>query len=144
MQASVPEPIRDPRIQRLLENFSVDPIDVPTFRMLEEHLFLAGAWSQLAGVYECRIAALDSKEPEWADLMLRLGRLSAERLGDSIAARLRYEEIVQSQPSHHEAMVTLRRLCTDMGDLGSALQLAGEEEQLELPPRERAAMLAEV
>ena len=144
MQASVPEPIRDPRIQRLLENFSVDPIDLPTFRVLEEHLFLASAWSQLAGVYECRIAALDSKQPEWAHLMLRLGRLSAERLGDPSAARRRYEEIVQSQPSHHEAMLTLRRLCTDMGDLGSALQLASQEEQLDLPPRERAAMLAEV
>ncbi len=144
MQPSVPEPIRDPRIQQLLENYSVDPTDQRTFRMLEEHLFLAGAWSQLAGVYECRIAALDSKEPEWADLMLRLGRLSAERLGDPSAARRRYEEIVQSQPSHREAMATLRRQCTDMGDLGSALQLAGEEEQLDLPPPERAAMLAEV
>ncbi len=140
----MPEPIRDPRIRRMLENFSVEPTDLPTFRVLEEHLFLASAWSQLAGVYECRIAALDAKEPEWANLMLRLGRLSTERLGDPSASRRRYEEIVQSQPSHHEAIVTLRRLCTDMGDLGSALQLAGQEEQLELPPRERAAMLAEV
>ena len=81
MQPSAPEPIREPHIQRLLENFSVDPTDLPTFRMLEEHLFLAGAWSRLAGVYECRIAALSEEAPEWADLMLRLGHVVAERLG---------------------------------------------------------------
>ena len=119
-------------------------MDVPSFRTLEEHLFLAGSWSKLAGVYECRIAALEPNDPEWADLMLRLGRLSAERLGDPSAARRRYEELLQSHPENYEVLASLRRLCMEMGDLGAALQIAATEEQLELGPSQRAATLAEV
>ena len=144
MQVSAPEPIRDPEIQRLLESFSVDPIDLPVFRMLEEHLFLAGAWSQLAGVYECRITAIGEEDPAWPDLMLRLARVLEERLEDSSAARRRYEQLIEQQPGNAEAMARLRRLCTEIGDLSAALQITETEEQLELPPSERAALLAEI
>jgi tetratricopeptide (TPR) repeat protein len=136
-------PIFDARLRRVLEGFAVDPTDVPAFRTLEEHLFLAGAWSQLAGVYECRVAALAESDPERVALLLRLGRLLEERLGDGPAARRRYEEILRAQSQHAEALAALRQLHTRSGELAAALQIIEIEESLRLRPREAAAIRAE-
>ena len=71
MPVTLSDPERDQRVRRMLDHFAVDPADTPTFEALEEHLFLAGAWSRLAGVYEARISVLGPREPQRADLLLR-------------------------------------------------------------------------
>ena len=67
----------EPRMQRLLERLSANPADMAAFATLEEHLFLAGDWGRLAGIYECRISALQPGDRELPELLLRLARLGA-------------------------------------------------------------------
>lgn len=131
------------RIQGLLERFSVDPTDTATFRTLEEHLFLAAAWSRLAGIYECRISAVSEDAKERADLLVRLAGVLEGPLGEPKAARRRYEELLRERPQHPEGLARLRRLHAGQGELMAALQIAEVEERLDLPPADRARMLAE-
>ena len=135
---------RDARIRRLLQGFSTDPTDTPSFRVLEEHLFLAGAWTELAGVYECRLSVLPATGSERADLLGRLAGVLGERIGDLAAARPRYEEILRLQPQNPAALSGLRRLLARSGELTSALQLAELEETLPLAAKQRAELLAEI
>ncbi|MFQ5513381.1 MAG: tetratricopeptide repeat protein [Myxococcota bacterium] len=134
----------DARLQRLLESFAVEPTDLPAFRTLEEGLFLAGAWSELAGVYECRLAALEKNDPEQTVLRLRLGRLLDERLGDARAARQRFEELLRIQPGNREALAALRELHTRAGEFAASLQIAEMEAKRRLPPSEAASIRAEM
>ena len=134
----------DSRVQRLLEQFAVDPSDTPAFRTLEEHLFFVEAWQQLAGVYECRISASSVDGPEREQLLLRLATMLNERLKDTDGARERLQELLRQNSEHSEGLATLRRLYTRSGELTAALQLAEIEEQLPLPAAERANVLAEI
>ena len=122
----------DSRVQRLLEQFAVDPSDTPAFRTLEEHLFFVEAWQQLAGVYECRISATPDADPERERLLLRLATVLEERLADVDGARQRLEELLRQNSEHAEGLASLRRLHTRAGELTTALQLAEIEEGLPL------------
>jgi tetratricopeptide (TPR) repeat protein len=135
---------QDARIQRLLQSFSTDPTDARAFRALEEHLFLNGAWNELAGVYECRLSVLPASGAEWPDLLGRLASVLADRVGNLAAARARYEELVRAQPQNATAISSLRRLLTRAGELTSALQLAELEEALPLAAKPHAQLLAEI
>ena len=134
----------DSRIQRLLEQFAVDPSDTPAFRTLEEHLFFVEAWQQLAGVYECRISATPDADPERERLLLRLATVLEERLADVDGARQRLEELLRQNSKHAEDLASLRRLHTRAGELTAALQLAEIEERLPLRALDRAKVLAEI
>ncbi len=134
----------DSRVQRLLEQFAIDPSDTPAFRTLEEHLFFVEAWQQLAGVYECRISAPSVDGPEREQLLLRLVSVLNERLKDAEGARQRLKELLRQNPEHAEGLALLRRLYTESGELTAALQLAEMEERLPLPASERANVLAEI
>ncbi len=138
------EAIPEAQLERLLESFGVDPGDLRAFRTLEEHLFHAGSWSRLAGVYECRLSVVAPDAPERGEILLRLGRVLEERLNDLPAGRRRYEEATQEAPVRVEALARLRGLLVRLGDLTSALQVAELEEQVERPPEERARLLAEI
>ncbi|MEE9280381.1 MAG: tetratricopeptide repeat protein [Myxococcota bacterium] len=131
-------------MQRLLEQFAVDPGDTPAFRTLEEHLFFVEAWQQLAGVYECRISATAATEAERERLLLRLASVLDERLGDVEGARGRLEELLRQNPEQAEGLAYLRRLHTRTGELTAALQLAEIEERLPLRAADRAKVLAEI
>jgi tetratricopeptide (TPR) repeat protein len=133
----------DKQIRQLLDQLAVDPSDTPVFQTLEEQLFLAGAWSELAGVYECRLAAFDVLDPDAVEVRLRLAELLEQRLDDRRGARARLEEIVRAVPGERRALAALRALMARTGDAAGALQVAEMEEQLELAPVERAALLAE-
>jgi tetratricopeptide (TPR) repeat protein len=133
-----------PTLQRLLDGFAVEPTDAKAFRTLEQSLFEAGAWSQLAGVYELRLSVLAPEGLERTQVLLRLASLLEDRLGDRPAARRRYEEALRSEPMHARALAGLRRLHTREGSLTAALQIGEMEESLELAPAERARMLGEV
>ena len=135
---------QDARIRRLLQSFSTNPTDTPAFRTLEEHLFLAGAWHELAGVYECRLSVLPAVSGERTELLGRLANVLVERVGDLAGARARYEEILRLQPQNAAAISSLRRLLTRAGELTSALQLAELEEALPLAGKPRANLLAEI
>lgn len=132
------------RVQRLLEQFAVDPSDTPAFRTLEEHLFFVEAWQQLAGIYECRISAIEADDPERERLLLRLANVLDERLEDVEGARQRLEELLRDNPEQTEALASLRRLRTRNNELTAALQLAEVEERLPLGAAERARVLAEI
>lgn len=134
---------RDPRIQRLLDSFAVEPTDLVAFRSLEEHLSLAGDWRALAGVYECRLAALGEKDGDRVPVLLRLANVLATRLQDPSAARSRFEEVLRSAPRQPQALAGLRRIRIAAGDLAAALQIAELEEAIDLPRPARAALLAE-
>jgi len=135
---------QEERIARLLKSFSTDPTDGRAFRTLEEHLFLAGSWRELAGVYECRLGVLASPSDEHANLLGRLANVLADRIGDTAAARARYEELLRVQPRNPSALSSLRRLLTRSGELTSALQLAELEEAQSLEAKPRARLLAEI
>jgi tetratricopeptide (TPR) repeat protein len=137
------DPERDQRVRRMLDHFAVDPADTPTFEALEEHLFLAGAWSRLAGVYEARISVLAPRDPQRAEVLLRLAELLAERLRDAPGARRRYEELLRSHPQNRRGLAGLRQLYTACGERSAALQIGELEEALAQAPEERAALLAQ-
>lgn len=138
------EPAINPGLERKLEAFSLEPTDARTFASLEESLYLSGAWSRLAGLYECRIGALPVGHAERDEVVLRLARILEGRLDDSAAAERRYVELLKQSPGHAEALAALRGLHTRQGALSAALQIAELEEGLQLPPRERARVLGEV
>ncbi len=134
----------DARVERLLDQFAVDPSDTPAFRTLEEHLFFVEAWQQLAGVYECRISTTPEGDVERERLLLRLATVLDERLENREVARLRLEELLRQNPEHAEALGRLRGLHTRAGEFGAALQLAEIEERLPLRAADRARLLAEI
>ena len=138
------EPAIDPGVEQRLEAFSAEPSDARAFASLEEALYVAGAWSQLARLCECRVGALPDGSAERAAVLLRLARILDERLDDAAAAKLRYVELLNRSPGHAEALAALRRLHTRQGALSAALQIAELEEALDLSPRERARVLGEV
>ncbi len=144
MEPNTSPAMDDSRVQRLLEQFAVDPTDTPAFRTLEEHLFFVEAWQQLAGVYECRISATPDAEPERERLLLRLATVLEERLTDVAGARQRLEELLRHNPEHAEGLASLRRLHTRAGELTTALQLSEIEERLPLRATDRAKVLAEI
>ncbi len=132
------------RIQRLLQGFATNPTDARVFRTLEEHLYLAGAWSELASVYECRLTALPATGAERAEVLTKVAGIHGEKLGDVSSARARWEELIRLQPRNAAALSSLRKLVASAGDVASALQLAEIEESLQLDARPRAQLLAEV
>ena len=132
------------RIQRLLQGFATNPTDARAFRTLEEHLYLEGAWAQLASVYDCRLSVLPAGNAERAEVLSRVAPIYGERLGDVPQARARYEELLRMQPQNGAALASLRRLVAAAGDATTALQLAEAEEALPLDPRARAQLLAEI
>ncbi|HTO53327.1 MAG TPA: hypothetical protein VMR50_08070 [Myxococcota bacterium] len=132
------------RIQRLLQSFATNPTDARAFRTLEEHLYLAGAWSELASVYDCRLSVLAPTSAERAEVLTKVAAVYGERLGDLPQARARYEELLRQQPQNASALATLRRLVAAAGDVTTALQLGEAEEALPLEPKARAQLLAEI
>lgn len=144
MPTAAPPRAPDRHIQQLLDRLAVDPHDLAAFRALEEHFFLGGEWSRLAGVYECRIAALAGGSPEWSELMVRLARVLEQRLGAAEAARRRYEELLERSPRHPEALGALRALLARGGDVAAALQIAEIEEQMLTDPHERSRALTQI
>ena len=132
------------RIQRLLQGFATNPTDLRAFKTLEEHLFLNGAWTELASVYDCRLTALPPAGPERIDVLGRVAAIYGDRLSDVPNARARYQELLRLQPQNAGALSSLRRLVARSGDAMGALQLAEAEESLPLAPAERAQLLAEI
>ncbi len=132
------------RIQRLLQGFATNPTDARAFRTLEEHLYLAGAWTELANVYDCRLSVLPATGPERAEVLTKVAGIYGERLGDVPQARARYEELLRLRPQNGPALSSLRRLVASAGDVTSALQLAEAEEALPLEPPARAQLFAEI
>ncbi|HTO09740.1 MAG TPA: hypothetical protein VMR86_22000 [Myxococcota bacterium] len=132
------------RIQRLLQSFATNPTDARAFRTLEEHLYLAGAWSELASVYDCRLSVLQPTSPERAEVLTKVAGVYGERLGDVAQSRARYEELLRMQPQNATALATLRRMLAAAGDVTSALQLAEAEEALPLESNARAQLFAEI
>src|SRR5262245_44921310 len=132
------------RIQRLLQGFATNPTDLRAFKTLEEHLFLNGAWVELASVYDCRLTALPPAGAERVDLLSRVAAIYADRLSDVASARARYQELMRLQPGNATALAALRRLVARSGDAMGALQLAEAEEALPLAPAERAQLFAEI
>ncbi len=136
-------PLETP-IARLLESFAVDPADEVAFRTLEEHLSGAGDSQRLAGIYECRLAAVPPGASERAALLVRLARVLEEELGDLSGARRRYEEAIREGPPEPAVLASLRRLYVRAGDLPAALQVAETEEGLERPRSEQLQLLVDV
>ena len=132
------------RIQRLLQGFATNPTDARAFRTLEEHLYLAGAWTELANVYDCRLSVLPATGAERAEVLGKVAGVYGERIGDIPQARARYEELLRMQPKNAVALASLRRMVAAAGDVTSALQLAEAEEALPLEPSARAQLLAEI
>ncbi|HXZ84647.1 MAG TPA: hypothetical protein VEI82_04070, partial [Myxococcota bacterium] len=132
------------RIRRLLQSFATNPTDARAFRTLEEHLYLEGAWTELASVYDCRLSVLAPTTSERAEVLQRAAVIYNERLGDVAQARVRYEELLRMQPQNGAALSSLRRMLAAAGDVTSALQLAEAEEALPLGAKERAQLLAEI
>ncbi len=135
---------QDSRIARVLQGFTTNPSDIRAFRTLEEHLFLAGSWRELVGVYEARLGVLPDASDERVHLLGRLANVFADRIGDAAAARARFEELLRLQPRNANALSSLRRILTRSGELTSALQLAEIEEALSLDAKPRARLLAEI
>lgn len=118
----------------------MDPTDT---RTLEQELSGSRSWSQLAGVYECRISALPKHQPERGELLPRLADLLSERLDAPETARRHYLALVRADPGHARGLAGLRRLHTRLGELTAALQISELEERLELPAQDRARILDE-
>ncbi|MCP4007307.1 MAG: tetratricopeptide repeat protein [bacterium] len=131
-------------MKRLLESFSVDPADTAAFQTLEERLFLDSSWSQLAGVYECRVSVLSPEDPQRVDVLLRLAGVLHEKLSDDPGAQRYYQEVLAVDPEHVEALGALRRLHAEHGELTQAVQISEIEESLSLPPKQRARVLTEI
>ncbi|MFI5314406.1 MAG: tetratricopeptide repeat protein, partial [Myxococcota bacterium] len=128
----------------MLQSFATNPTDARAFRTLEEHLYLTGAWAQLASVYDCRLSVLPATNAERAEVLSRVAGIYGERLGDVPQARARYEELLRMQPQNAVALASLRRMVAAAGDATSALQLAEAEEALPLEPPARAQLFAEI
>ena len=135
---------RDGQTQRLLEAFSSNPSDARRFATLEEHLYLGGAWKQLAAAYEARLSALPEADPERGGVLLRFGTLLDERLSAPRDAIRRYRELLAAEPQHPQGLARLRGVYAAQGEIASALQIAEVEEGLDQPARERARTLSDI
>jgi tetratricopeptide (TPR) repeat protein len=132
-------------LDRQLERFRADPGDRRAFDALEEHLFLAGRWTDLVSLYEQRLAARDlaSAPRERSRVLFRLGQVWGERRADPERAAECFRAAVAADPTCRPALAELRRLHLARGQWDVALQIAEAEAALDMSSEERAALLAE-
>ncbi len=139
---TAPPDAHDQRIDALFARFSERPTDLSIFLELERELRAAGRHLHLAGAYEVRLQSL--RDPgERSDLLLTLAEVLDSDLRAPRAALKRLKEARALTPQHPEVLRRLRQLLVRQGDAMAALQIAEDEERLELPPVDRAAMLVE-
>jgi tetratricopeptide (TPR) repeat protein len=133
-------------LERHRERFCADPGDDRAFSALEESLFVAGEWPELAGLYEHRLNApsLAEDAPGRAQLQLRLAEIHHDRLEDRVQAAACYRAAITADPTCRVALTRLRELATAQGQWDVALQIAEVEVELDMGAAERAALLAQV
>ncbi|MGI9590653.1 MAG: tetratricopeptide repeat protein, partial [Myxococcota bacterium] len=133
-------------LERHRERFCADPGDDRAFTALEESLFLAGDWPELAGLYEHRLNApsLARNPGARAKLLVRLAEIYQERLSDPTHAADRYRAAFGADPTCRLALTRMRELATERQQWDVALQIAEAETELDMSADERAALFAEV
>jgi len=131
------------RIDHLLGEFSAQPLATGLFEELVELLRQAGRFGALAGVYECRIDALESAE-EQAPLLSELGAVLEQELASASAGLERYRQAHELAPRDAAALAGMRRCYAALGDARQALSMAEREADLLVRPRDRADLLAEM
>ncbi len=135
-----------PLLDRQRERFLADPNDAQAFQALEEELFLAGDWTGVIEVYECRLGAesIADQPREQAAIHCRIGRVHQERLGEPERAIARYREALQVDPGYRPALTRMRKLHASQQQWEVAVQIGEVEAALPMRPEERAALLAEM
>jgi tetratricopeptide (TPR) repeat protein len=134
-QASTPSPTTQP-----------DPGSRASFELFEEQYFLSGSWSELTDLYRQRIAdaSLADDAAERARLMVRLGRVLEERVGDEDGAIAVYRECATLAPDRRPPLKRLRRLYKRRQSWATVLQVAELEIEATRDPTERALLHQEM
>jgi len=130
------------RIDLLLQEFSAQPLERGSFEELCSLLREARRWGSLAGVYECRIDALEDS-PDRVELLSELAQLLELELAAPAAALERYQEAHRLDERRLEPIAGMRRSFATLGDTRQALMMAEAEAELISDPRELARLWAE-
>ncbi len=132
------------QVERQRARFAGDPADRVAFETLEEHYFLQGAWSELTGLYEARLEALQADPAAAARVGFRLGQVLEERCQNPDRAIECYRRAAELDPASRGPVRQLRRLHAARGQWEIALQLADVESRTHMRPYQRAEFLVEL
>ena len=86
-----------------------DPSNPSTQEQLERIAAGAGAWDQLAQVYEQQVAAVEDTSLR-AGLLAKAAEVREERVGDHVAAIALYQQVLELDDQNMEAATALERL----------------------------------
>lgn len=101
---------------------AVAPTHTPAFRLLLDRATARLDWTAAVDLYASRAAA-EPDPTEQASLWFELGRLHAERRGDTRGARAAWERALAADPSYAPALDSLAELTFTSGDLAAAAEL---------------------
>ncbi|RME21918.1 MAG: hypothetical protein D6806_13815, partial [Deltaproteobacteria bacterium] len=110
------------QLKSLQKRFDRNPSDDDAFVGLWDVLVQAGKWEQAATVLERRIAVTASPGDR-VRLLLRLGNLYDERLGDLGRAIDAYQQVLTVQPKNHRALWSLAMLYQDLGEWDKVIEI---------------------
>ena len=91
-----------------------------------------------------RVALLTPDAKPRAEALYRIGKATEEKLGDSVAARERYEQALDLDPTHMPTLAALRQMAVNDGDFEKAARHLDVEQSIEPASRHRAKLLVEL
>lgn len=95
---------------------------------------------------ECltRVADLTGDGAQRVDMYYRIGRASLEKLQDPGAAREKFEQAIDLDPSHLPSLAAIRAIAIENHDWDAAARYAEQEQAHTQSPRARARLLVEL
>ncbi len=121
----------------------LDDANVPALEALAK---LFDASGEAARAIKCmtRVALLTPDAKPRAEALYRIGKTIEEKLGDSAAARERYEQALDLDPTHMPTLAALRQIAVNDGDFEKAARHLDVAQSIEPASRHRAKLLVEL
>ncbi len=125
--------------------FAADPASLPALWLVRRLLARAGAWEELAAIYEQAIHALSSAaDPRLrAELLIARGRLLEDRLARADDAVACYREALGAAPAHPGALLSLLLAGAQRQDSAMCAEALGGLARRAETPTARAALVIE-
>lgn len=120
-----------------------DPQSEQALAELERLAADVGRWDEVAARLEGIIEATDDDEVERM-LLLRLGTIQLERLGDAGAAEATFNSVLERDPESPKALESLERIYRDAGDRAALAQTLWRRGELAFEADRKRACFVEV
>ncbi|HOU52746.1 MAG TPA: tetratricopeptide repeat protein [Myxococcota bacterium] len=122
----------------------VDLEDPEPLQELQRLLALREDWEGLLDACEREILLPTTTESRAIELLRKIARVAEERLEDSYRAQAAWRRVIERQPQDVEALLALRRLYRESGDLdGLSRTLESLYQNPEVPEEDRTAYCEE-